>query len=68
MSDFPRVPIKENDMNRRNRMNRLGEKLRGDGLYVEPVPFDDSCTGWGYFIVAVDNPYEAIKHQGQDQG
>lgn len=68
MGTFPRIPIKKDDMSRRNRMNRLNKKLRSEGLFVEPVPFNDTCTGWDYFIVAVDNPYEAIKNHGQDHG
>ena len=49
-------------------MDKLNKSLKDKGRYVEPVPFDESCQEWGYFIVAVDNPYEALKHQGQNQG
>jgi len=68
MGSFPKVPMKKDDMTRRKRMNRLCDTLKGKGLYVEPVPFDESCTGWGYFIVAVDNPYEAAKAKDQGHG
>ena len=35
---------------------------------MHPVPMDDTYKEWGYFIVAVDDPYEAVPTHGQDQG
>jgi hypothetical protein len=36
---------------------------------VKPVCLDEKHSEWGYFIVAVDNPYSVAKNQkGHDQG
>jgi len=66
MANFPDTPPR-GDMTRKHRMNRLQEKLVQDGLYVRPVPLDDNCREWGYFIVSLDNPYEVANPQ-QDHG
>lgn len=65
MNKFPDTPPR-GDMTRKHRMKRLENKLVTDGLYVRPVPLDDSYYETGYFIVAVDDPYDVV--QGQDQG
>jgi len=65
MDKFPDIPPR-GDMTRKHRMKRLERKLVDSGLYVRPVPSDVSCQEWGYFIVAVDDPYDVA--QGQDQG
>jgi hypothetical protein len=49
-------------------MNRIEKKLVDDGLYVRPVYLTEACLEIGYFVVAVDDPYEVAKIQGQDQG
>jgi len=49
-------------------MKRLEKTLVDRGLYVRPVPLDDTCQEYGYFIVAVDDPYEVTPTYGQDQG
>ena len=69
MSKFPATPPPGN-MERSHRMDRLHKKLVGQGLYVRPVCLDETCAEWGYFIVAVDDPYSvsAATNQGQDQG
>lgn len=67
MGNFPNTPP-PGDMTRKHRMKRLEKTLVSQGLYVRPVPLDESASEWGYFIVSVDNPYEAARHHGQDQG
>lgn len=67
MEKFPNIPPR-GDMSRKERMDRLEKKLVSDGLYVRPIPFNHSCSEWGYFIVSVDDPYEANLNHGQDQG
>jgi hypothetical protein len=64
MNKFPEIPPR-GDMTRKHRMRRLEKILVDQGLYVRPVLLDDSCQERGYFIVAVDDPYEI---HGQDQG
>ena len=67
MNKFPNIPPR-GDMTRKHRMKRLEKTLVDRGLYVRPVPLDDRCQEWGYFIVAVDDPYEVTPTYGQDQG
>jgi hypothetical protein len=67
MSNFPSTPPR-GDMTRKHMMKRLEKKLTNDALYVRPVYLDDTCSEYGYFIVSVDDPYDAATHQGQDQG
>jgi hypothetical protein len=64
---FPDTPPR-GDMTRKQRMDRLEEKLASEGLYVRPVPLNDSCREWGYFIVAVDDPYVLAHAQEHDHG
>ncbi|MDD5711791.1 MAG: hypothetical protein PHY31_03425 [Smithellaceae bacterium] len=66
-NSFPAIPPR-GDMTRKERMKRLEQRLVDQGLYVHPVPFDETCREWGYYIVSVDDPYDAINRQGQDQG
>jgi len=54
---FPLSPPFGN-MTRKHRMDRLKERLIEQGLYVHPICLDETHSEWGYFIVAVDNPYE----------
>lgn len=63
MSNFPDCPIPDN-MKRKDRMDRVYKKLVNDGLYIKPVCLDDRHTEWGYFIVAVDDPYSAANNPG----
>jgi hypothetical protein len=63
MSTFPETPP-PGDMERKQRMDRLHKKLRECGLYVRPVCTNDACSGYGYFIVAADDPYEVRKNLG----
>jgi hypothetical protein len=60
---FPIIPPR-GDMTRKDRMKRLEKTLIPQGLYVHAIPLDDTCHEWGYFIVSVDDPYEAVKCQG----
>jgi hypothetical protein len=62
MSNVPDTPPL-GDMTRKQRMRRLQDNLRSQGLYVWPVCKDKHCTETGYFIVAVDDHLF-----GQDQG
>lgn len=67
MSKFPETPP-PGDMERKDRIRRLHKRLVDQGLYVRPVYMDEKCTEYGYFIVAVDDPYSIATTQGQDQG
>lgn len=67
MGNFTHIPPL-GTMKRKDRMKRLLEKLISDGLYVHPVGLDETVSEWGYFIVSVDDPYEAASRQGQDHG
>ena len=62
MNRFPETPPR-GDMTRKDRMDRLEKKLVREGFYVRPVCLNEQCSEWGYFIVAIDDPF-----QGQDQG
>ena len=67
MKNFPETPPLGN-MERKDRMDRLCERLMGQGLYVRPVCLDETHAEWGYFIVAVDDPYLAIINRKKDGG
>jgi hypothetical protein len=67
MNKFPETPPPGN-MERKHRMDRLHKKLVEQGLYVRPVCLDETLSEWGYFIVAVDDPYSVTTTHGQDQG
>jgi hypothetical protein len=56
------------DMERKNRMKRLHKKFVEQGLYVRPVYLDETYSEYGYFIVAIDDPYSVNTDYGQDQG
>jgi len=67
MNNFPETPP-PGDMERIHRMKRLHKRLVGQGLYVRPVYLDGALSEYGYFIVAVDDPYSAVASHGHDQG
>lgn len=67
MQKFPETPP-PGDMDRKQRMRRLQRKLIEQGLYVRPVYLDETLSEYGYFIVAVDDPYEITVSQGPGQG
>ena len=67
MNKFPETPP-PGDMERIHRMRRLYDKLKKQGLYVRPVYLNDKMSEYGYFIVAVDDPYLVSETHGQDQG
>lgn len=67
MNKFPETPP-PGDMERKQRMGRLHKRLVERGLYVRPVYLDETCSEYGYFIVAVDDPYSVAEIQGHDQG
>jgi len=46
------------NMSRKERMDRLKDNLISQGLYVRPVYLDDTYYEYGYFIVALEDPYE----------
>jgi len=54
---FPLTPPLGN-MSRKERMDRLMNKLISQGLYVRPVCLDNTYAEYGYFIVSIDDPYE----------
>ncbi len=56
MKNFPETPPLGN-MERSDRMKRLFETLMKTGLYVRPVYKDEKMNEYGYFIVALDDPY-----------
>jgi hypothetical protein len=58
MHNFPNCPTPDN-MKRKDRMDRLYDRLKDTGLYVQPVCLDDRHSEWGYFIVSVDDPFNA---------
>ena len=58
MEKFPETPP-PGDMERRQRMKRLHQNLVERGLYVRPVYLDETLSEYGYFIVALDDPYSA---------
>lgn len=60
---FPDTPMPDN-MSRRDRMDRLYDDLMRRGLWVCPVCLDEPCTQYAYYMVAVDDPYDAACHLG----
>jgi len=65
MQKFPDTPP-PGDMERKQRMVRLHKKLVEQGLYVRIVYLDDKLSEYGYFIVAIDDPYRVIASHDQE--
>jgi hypothetical protein len=61
--DYPPV----DNMLRKDRIKRLYKKLIAEGLYVQPVCLDESCSEYGYLVVSIDDTF-ITTGQGHDQG
>lgn len=64
LDGFPLTPPQGN-MQRKDLMARLGDRLTEQSLNVRPVYKDDACSEIHCFIVAVDN---LDNYLPQDQG
>ena len=60
---FPVTPS-PGQMDRKDRMDRLHDKLVAEGYYVRPIMTDDSFSEYSHFIVALDGPYKLHEDKG----